>query len=468
MLERDAAGGDGQMLDGMRIAIIGMGYVGLVSAACFAKLGVSVVGVDNDAGRVGRLEAGEIPIYEPGLDQLVARGRRAGRLTFTTDLARALAGAQIVFLAVGTPSRPDDGAVDLTYITGAVDGIAAALRGPMIVVTKSTVPVGTGRMIADRFRTLRPDLAVQVASNPEFLREGSAIEDFMRPDRVVIGVDGDAAAAALCALYAPIERAGTPLLVTSIETAEITKYAANSLLATKIAFVNEIADLCEKAGGDVLDVAHGIGLDRRIGAAFLNPGPGFGGSCFPKDASAFVATGRGYGAPQRIVEQVIASNHRRKHAVARRVVELAGGDLAGRTVAVLGLTFKPDTDDMREAPSLAILPVLQEAGAAIRAYDPAGMTEATRLLPGIACCDSAYDALRGADLAVLLTEWSAFRTLDLDRVMALMAEPLFIDLRNVFSPIEMAQRGFRYHSVGRGHRAPVARQPARRREQAIA
>ncbi|HTS90991.1 MAG TPA: UDP-glucose/GDP-mannose dehydrogenase family protein [Stellaceae bacterium] len=433
----------------MRIAVIGTGYVGIVSGACFSEFGVSVTCVDKDAGKIERLKAGEIPIYEPGLEGLVASNARAGRLTFTTDLPAAVAGADAVFIAVGTPSRRGDGHADLSYVYGAAEEIAQALTGYAVVVTKSTVPVGTGRQVEQILRRVRPDAAFDVVSNPEFLREGSAIGDFMRPDRVVIGAETERAREVMRALYRPLYLIETPIVFTTIETAELIKYAANSFLATKISFINEIADLCERVGADVQDVAKGIGLDGRIGGKFLHAGPGYGGSCFPKDCLALVRTAQEADAPISIVEQVVRVNDARKRKMAEKVVKACGGSVAGKTLAILGLAFKPNTDDMREAPSLTIVPALQELGAEIRAFDPEGMTEAKKLLPGIAFAADAYDAMRGADAAVLLTEWNEFRALDLERVKSLLKTPTLIDLRNVYKPAEMAAAGFFYFSIGR-------------------
>jgi UDPglucose 6-dehydrogenase len=446
----------------MRIAVIGTGYVGLVSGACFSEFGVSVACVDKDAGKIERLKAGEIPIYEPGLDGLVASNTRAGRLSFTTDLPAAVAGADAVFIAVGTPSRRGDGHADLSYVFGATEEIARALTGYAAVVTKSTVPVGTGRKVGQILRKLRPEAAFDVVSNPEFLREGSAIGDFMRPDRVVIGAETERAREVMRALYRPLYLIETPIVFTAIETAELIKYAANSFLATKISFINEIAELCEKVGADVQDVAKGIGLDGRIGPKFLHAGPGYGGSCFPKDCLALVRTAQEAGAPISIVEQVVEVNDARKRKMADKIVKACGGSVAGKTLAVLGLTFKPNTDDMREAPSLTILPALQEAGAEIRAFDPEGLDEARPLLPGIAFSADAYEAMDGADAVVLLTEWNEFRALDLERMKRLLKSPTLIDLRNVYKPGEMAAAGFFYFSIGR---RPV--EPARAEQRVL-
>src|SRR5713101_1020157 len=404
----------------MHVAVIGTGYVGLVSGACFSEFGVSVTCVDKDADKIARLQRGEMPIYEPGLDQLVESNVRAGRLAFSTDLRSAVAGADAVFIAVGTPSRRGDGHADLTYVFGAAQEIAAALTGYAVVVTKSTVPVGTGRRVEAILRKARPNGGFDVVSNPEFLREGAAIEDFMRPDRVVIGTESERARDVMRALYRPLFLIETPMLFTSIETAELIKYAANSFLATKITFINEIADLCEKLGADVQDVAKGIGLDGRIGRKFLHAGPGYGGSCFPKDCLALVRTAQEAGAPVSIVETVVAMNDARKERMAQRIIRACGGSVEGKSIAVLGLTFKPNTDDMRESASLSIIPALQRAGAAIRAFDPEGMEEAKKLLEGVNFCAGAYDAMEGADAVVIITEWNEFRALDLKRVRALL------------------------------------------------
>jgi UDPglucose 6-dehydrogenase len=438
----------------MRIAVIGTGYVGLVSGACFSAFGVEAVCVDNDARKIARLEAGEMPIYEPGLDALVAENVAAGRLCFTTDLGAAVRGAEAVFIAVGTPSRRGDGHADLTHVFAAAEEIGRALTDYSVVVTKSTVPVGTGRQVAAILGRLRPAGGFDVAANPEFLREGSAIEDFMRPDRVVIGTDGERARAVLRALYRPLYLIETPMLFTTIETAELIKYAANAFLATKITFINEIADLCEVVGADVQDVARGIGLDGRIGRKFLHAGPGFGGSCFPKDCRALVRTAREAERNLKIVETVVRVNEARKQRMADKIRAACGGTLAGKRLAVLGLTFKPNTDDMRDAPSLVILPALAAAGAELRAFDPEGMDEAQKLLPGLLCCADPYAAMEGADALVLLTEWNAFRALDLDRVRSLLRTPLVIDLRNIYEPAQMAAAGLSYVSVGRPARGP--------------
>ncbi|MEY4708608.1 MAG: hypothetical protein RJB58_2331 [Pseudomonadota bacterium] len=432
----------------MRIAMIGTGYVGLVSGACLSEFGHEVVCIDKDASKVETLRAGGIPIFEPGLDEVVAANVKAGRLSFETDLARGVAGAAAVFIAVGTPSsRHGDGHADLSYVFAAAEEIAKALSGYAVVVTKSTVPVGTSRKVEEIIRKTRPDAEFDMASNPEFLREGSAIEDFRRPDRVVVGCDTDRARDVMREVYRPLFLNETPMLFTSRETSELIKYAANAFLATKITFINEMADICEKIGGDVQDVARGIGLDGRIGKKFLHAGPGYGGSCFPKDTLALVQTAQQLGAPSRIVEAVVAVNDRRKLDMAKKI-ESAFGGVKGKTIAVLGLTFKPNTDDMRDAPSLVILPYLQKAGATIRAYDPEGCKEAAKHMQ-LDYRKDAYDALTGADGVVILTEWNEFRALDLARVKAALKAPLMVDLRNIYRPAQMAEAGFRYISVGR-------------------
>jgi UDPglucose 6-dehydrogenase len=438
----------------MRITMIGSGYVGLVSGACFSEFGHDVVCVDKDAAKIAALRNGEIPIYEPGLDDLVARNVAAGRLSFTSDLAAAVPGSEAVFIAVGTPSRRGDGHADLTYVFAAAREVADALDGYALVVTKSTVPVGTGaevrRVIAARLSETGARARFDVASNPEFLREGSAIDDFMRPNRVVVGADSEEARAVMRRLYRPLSLRETPMLFTSIETAELIKYAANAFLATKITFINEMADLCEKVGADVQDLARGIGLDQRIGAKFLHPGPGYGGSCFPKDTRALLATADQAGVPLGIVGAAAAANERRKQAMADRVIAACDGSVAGKIVAVLGLTFKPNTDDMRDSPSLDIVPALCRAGATVRAFDPEGMREAARLLDGVTFCSDEYDAMDGADAVVIVTEWNQFRALDLARARALLRRPVMVDLRNIYRPEELDGTGFAYHSIGRG------------------
>jgi UDPglucose 6-dehydrogenase len=434
--------------DSMRIAMIGTGYVGLVSGACLSEFGHDVVCIDKDDSKVKTLQAGGIPIYEPGLDDVVADNAKAGRLSFTTDLKAAVAGAEAVFIAVGTPSRRGDGHADLSYVFAAAEEIAEALTGYAVVVTKSTVPVGTGRKVEELIRKKRPDAKFDMASNPEFLREGSALEDFRRPDRVVVGCDTERAREVMREVYRPLYLNETPILFTSRESSELIKYAANAFLATKITFINEIADICEKVGGNVQDVARGIGLDGRIGNKFLHAGPGYGGSCFPKDTLALVQSAQQLGAPTRIVEAVLAVNEARKLAMAKKV-EAAFGGLAGKTVAVLGLTFKPNTDDMRDAPSLAIIPVLQARGAKVQAFDPEGTHEARELLSGVTLKDDPYGAAEGADVLVIITEWDQFRALDLDRIKLLMNRPALVDLRNIYKPNDIRARGFVYASVGR-------------------
>ncbi len=433
----------------MKIAMIGTGYVGLVSGACFSEFGTDVVCVDKDAAKIAMLEAGEMPIYEPGLESLVERNVEAGRLSFTTDLAAAVAEAEAVFIAVGTPSRRGDGHADLSYVHAAAKEIAEAIDGYTVVVTKSTVPVGTGRAVQKIIAETRPDADFDVVSNPDFLREGAAISDFMRHDRVVIGATAERARDVMRKLYRPLYLIETPILFTALETSELIKYAANAFLATKITFINEVADLCEQLGADVHDVARGIGLDGRIGPKFLHPGPGYGGSCFPKDTLALVKTARDVASPIRIVETVVDINDQRKKAMAARVVEACGGSVEGKTIAVLGVTFKPNTDDMRESPSLEVVPALQAGGATVRAYDPEGMEEAGKLLEGVEWCEGAYETLIDADALVILTEWNQFRNLDIDRLKALMRAPVVVDLRNIYSPRDMAEAGVKYVSIGR-------------------
>jgi UDPglucose 6-dehydrogenase len=429
--------------------MIGAGYVGLVSGACFSEFGHHVTCVDQDELKIGRLRRNEIPIYEPGLDALVARNAAAGRLKFDKDLAAAVADAELVFIAVGTPSRRGDGHADLTYVREAAKQIAAAMDGYTVVVTKSTVPVGTGREVADIIRAANPQADFDVVSNPEFLREGSAIDDFMRPNRVVIGVESERGRDKMRELYRPLFLIETPILFTGLETAELTKYAANGFLAMKISFINQVADLCEKVGADVHDVARGIGLDGRIGQKFLHPGPGYGGSCFPKDTRALVEIARQANAPISLIEATDGFNESRKLQMAERVVAALGGSAAGKVVALLGLTFKPNTDDMREAPSLAIAPALIKAGATVTAHDPEGMAEARKLMPDLTYCADPYEAMTGADAVVFLTEWNSYRALDLKRVKAILKQPVVVDLRNIYRPSEMRAAGFRYSSIGR-------------------
>ena len=434
----------------MRIALIGGGYVGLVSGACFAEFGSEVSVVETDGNKLVALREGRMPIYEPGLDRLVTENVAAGRLSFGDDLAAALTGVDAVFIAVGTPTRRGDGHADLSYVYAAAEQVARALTGYAVIVTKSTVPVGTSRRISEIMRATRPDLDFDVASNPEFLREGSAIADFMRPDRVVIGAETDRAREVLRRLYRPLYLIEAPIVFTGIETAELTKYAANAFLAMKVTFINEIADLCERAGADVHDLARGIGLDGRIGRKFLHPGPGFGGSCFPKDTMALVRIAQDHGAPSRLVEAVVAVNDARKAGMAARIVAACGGSVRGRTIGVLGLTFKPETDDMREAPSLPIVARLAEDGAIIRAFDPEGMEQAKPLLPeGVIYCRDALDAAAGADALVVITEWNEFRALAPARLRAAMRGRVLVDLRNIYEPSAMREAGFQYDSVGR-------------------
>ena len=440
----------------MKLAMIGCGYVGLVSATCFAEFGFDVVCVDTNAERIAGLHAGRVPIFEPGLEAMVAGNVEAGRLAFTTDLAAAIDGAEGVFIAVGTPTRRGDGHADLRYVFGAVEQIAAAARHPTVIVTKSTVPVGTGRRIERMLAELRPDLDVAVASNPEFLREGAAIADFMRPDRVVCGVADDRARDVLSRVYRPLYLNETPVLFTGLETAELTKYAANSFLAIKITFINEIADLCEQVGADVQAVARGIGLDGRIGGKFLHAGPGYGGSCFPKDTLALLRTAEQVDVPLRLVETTVNVNDARKRRMTQKILAACGGSVAHKTIAVLGVTFKPNTDDMRDSPSLVVLPALEAEGARVRAADPEGRPQAQPLLPGVEWEDDPYACIAGADAVVVLTEWNQYRSLDLDRIKATMRGDVFVDLRNVYPPEEVERAGFVYTGIGRG-RGPVDR-----------
>jgi len=435
----------------MRVAMIGTGYVGLVSGACFADFGHVVTCIDKDPSKIERLERGEIPIFEPGLDDLVARNVREGRLFFTLDGAQAIKDADAVFIAVGTPTRRGDGHADLSYVYAAAEEIAGLIDGFTVVVTKSTVPVGTGDEVEAIIRKVRPDAQFAVVSNPEFLREGAAIEDFKRPDRVVVGTEDERAQAVMRELYRPLSLNETPIVFTGRRTSELIKYAANAFLAMKITFINEMADLCEKVGADVQSVAKGIGLDKRIGSKFLNAGPGYGGSCFPKDTIALVRTAQQYGAPTRLIETTVEVNAARKKAMATKVAEAIGtSDLAGKTIGVLGVTFKPNTDDMRDAPSLDILPALQAMGAKVQAFDPEGAKEAAHMLEGVEFKTGAYEAAEGADALVILTEWDQFRALDLDRVKLLLKAPVVVDLRNVYKPAEMERHGFTYASIGRG------------------
>ena len=449
----------------MRVAMIGTGYVGLVSGTCLSEFGIDVTCVDKLVDKISDLNAGKVTIFEPGLEDLIASNVSAERLKFSNDLQSAVAQADAVFIAVGTPSRRGDGHADLSYVYEAAAEIADCLDGYTLVVTKSTVPVGTGREVERIIRARRPDAEFDVASNPEFLREGAAINDFMRPDRVVVGVEAERARDIMREIYRPLFLNETPVLFTSRETAELIKYAANSFLATKITFINEMADLCEKVGADVQVVARGIGLDGRIGSKFLHAGPGYGGSCFPKDTMALTRLAADAGAATQIVEAVVAVNESRRKTIARKIVDACGGTISGKTVAVLGLTFKPNTDDMREAPSLDIVQALQGAGATIRAYDPAGMAEAKEYLKDITWCDEPYETMSGADVVTIITEWNAFRALDFSRMKEQLKTPLLVDLRNIYDPDEMASAGFDYHSVGRSaalgfsqpqHNAPPA------------
>ncbi len=433
----------------MHVTMIGTGYVGLVSGACFSEFGHDVTCVDKDSAKIEALRAGEIPIFEPGLDKLVESNVAAGRLSFATDLRQPVADADAVFIAVGTPSRRGDGHADLTYVFDAAREVAAALDGYTVIVTKSTVPVGTGAEVFRVVSEARPDAEFDVASNPEFLREGAAISDFMRPDRVVVGAESDRARDVMRELYRSLFLNETPVMFTALQTAELIKYAANAFLATKITFINEIANLCELVDANVQDVARGIGLDGRIGAKFLHAGPGYGGSCFPKDTLALLRTAEDLNLPMEIVKATVAVNTQRKKDMAQKVVAACGGSLEGKTVAVLGLTFKPNTDDMRDSPSLDIIPALQAAGAKIRAFDPEGMDEARKLLNGIEYCADAYDTLPGADALAIVTEWNAFRALDMPRVKDLMKAPVLVDMRNIYDPGTMGELGFTYISIGR-------------------
>jgi UDPglucose 6-dehydrogenase len=429
--------------------MIGTGYVGLVSGACFADFGHSVTCIDKDAGKIAALQRGEIPIYEPGLNQLVATNAAAGRLDFSLDLRDAVAQAEAVFIAVGTPSRRGDGHADLSYVHAAAREIAENLKGFTVVITKSTVPVGTGDDVERIITETNPTADVVVASNPEFLREGAAIRDFKHPDRIVVGTEDERARKLIAEIYRPLYLNQAPIIYTGRRTAELIKYAANAFLATKITFINEIADLAERAGADVQEVARGIGLDNRIGTKFLHAGPGFGGSCFPKDTRALVKTAQDHDVPLRIVEAVLAVNDTRKRAMARKVAAALGGNLRGRTIGVLGLTFKPNTDDMREAPSIPLIHALQDLGAIVQAYDPVGMDQAKSELPHITYCDSPYSCAAKAEALVIVTEWEQFRALDLSRLKKEMALPVIVDLRNIYGPEEMAEQGFTYESVGR-------------------
>lgn len=437
----------------MRITMIGSGYVGLVSGACLADFGHEVVCVDRDADKIAALEAGRIPIYEPGLETLVAENGAAGRLRFSTDLAGSVSGADVVFIAVGTPSRRGDGHADLSYVYAAAAEIAAALEGFTVVVTKSTVPVGTGDEVERIIGETNPNADFAVVSNPEFLREGAAIEDFKRPDRIVVGLGDERARAAMDEVYRPLYLNQSPMVYTTRRTSELIKYASNAYLAMKITFINEMADLCEKVGGNVQDVARGIGLDKRIGPKFLHAGPGFGGSCFPKDTLALVKTAQDNDAAVRLIETTVAVNDQRKRAMGRKVIGACGGSVRGRTVAVLGLTFKPNTDDMRDSPAIDVVRALQDGGAKVRAYDPEGMANAAALLDDVVYARDAYDCAAGADAVVIVTEWNAFRALDLGRLKAAMAGAVLVDLRNIYPPEDVVRHGFTYEGVGRGRDA---------------
>ena len=434
----------------MKLAVIGTGYVGLVSGACFSEFGFDVTCIDKDAGKIDSIKAGIMPIYEPGLEDLVARNVAANRLHFTTELGPVVAEADAVFIAVGTPTRRGDGHADLTYVFDAARELAGHLTGYTVIVTKSTVPVGTGREVESIIRTTSPNADFDVASNPEFLREGAAISDFMRPDRVVVGAESERAQDVLRALYRPLYLIETPILVTSLETSELIKYASNAFLAVKISYINQMADLCEKVGADVHDVARGMGLDKRIGNKFLHPGPGYGGSCFPKDTLALVRTAEDHDAGLGIVNEVVAYNNSRKRSMAQRVTAAADGDVSGKVVAILGLSFKPETDDMRDSPSLDIISALSEGGAAIRAYDPKAMAEAQSMLPGeTTFTSSAVECLTGADIAVVITEWNEFRALTPSQYLDAMRGTTLVDLRNIYRPSDMRRAGLNYHSIGR-------------------
>ena len=434
----------------MKIAMIGTGYVGLVSGVCFSDFGHDVVCVDKDPAKLALLKAGEVPIFEPGLEDVMVRNVAAGRLSFTDDLKSAVEGADAVFIAVGTPTRRGDGHADLTYVMAAAEGIAEVLSDYTVVVTKSTVPVGTNRQVEQVIRKARPDAEFDVASNPEFLREGAAIDDFMRPDRVVVGVETERAAEVMSAIYRPLYLRDFPIVTTDLESAEMIKYAANSFLALKITFINEIASLCERTGADVKMVAKGMGMDGRIGAKFLHAGPGYGGSCFPKDTKALARMGQDYAIPMQLTETVIKVNDEIKRRMIDKIVDLCDGSVNGKTIAILGVTFKPNTDDMRDAPSLTIVPVLVGSGAKVRVVDPQGAREGKDLLPGVMWCDDAYDATTDADAVVLLTEWNEFRALDLSRMAQNMTDPKMADLRNIYTAKEVQQAGFNaYASIGR-------------------
>ena len=429
--------------------MIGTGYVGLVSGACFSEFGINVECVDNNKQKIDLLADGNLPIFEPGLEELVKKNLASGRLKFSTNLESAVSDSDAVFIAVGTPSRRGDGHADLSFVYRVAEEIAFSLNSYKVVVTKSTVPVGTGREVERIIKKIRPDIDFDVVSNPEFLREGSAINDFMRPDRVVIGTDSEKAREIMRKIYNVLYLIETPILFTDLETSEIVKYAANTFLATKITFINEISDLCEKVGANVHDVAKGIGLDGRIGSKFLHPGPGYGGSCFPKDSLAFIKSAQEYESPLRIIETVVDINEKRKSQMSERVIQACSGNVAGKTIALLGLTFKPNTDDMRDSPSLTIINDLQSAGAKIRVYDPSGMDEARKLISDITFCIDSYDAMKGACAIVIVTEWNEFRSLDLERVKNIVSKPILIDLRNIYSASDLLNAGFEYYSLGR-------------------
>ncbi len=429
--------------------MIGSGYVGLVSGACFADFGHDVVCVDKDQSKIDALLDGRMPIYEEGLEDLVERNVAAGRLRFTIDLSEAVREAEAVFIAVGTPSRRGDGHADLSYVHAAAREVAESITGFTVIVDKSTVPVGTGDAVERIIRETNPDADFAVVSNPEFLREGAAIDDFKRPDRIVIGGDDERGMAVMRQVYRPLHLNRSPIIEMSRRAAELTKYAGNAFLATKITFINEIADLCEKVGADVQDVARGIGLDNRIGPKFLHAGPGYGGSCFPKDTLALLKTAQDHEAPQRIVEAVVAVNDNRKRAMGRKVIAAMGGDVHGKTVAILGLTFKPNTDDMRDSPAIAVIQTLQDAGANIRAHDPEGTDQARKMLENVTYCDDAYASIEGADALVIVTEWDAFRSLDLSRVKEMLGQRVFVDLRNIYPRDEVEAAGLSYHAIGR-------------------
>jgi len=433
----------------LRITMIGSGYVGLVSGACFADFGHDVICIDKDQRKIDALNEGRMPIFEPGLDDLVARNVKAGRLSFGTDLVEGVSSADAVFIGVGTPSRRGDGHADLSYVYAAAEEIGRAITGFTVIVDKSTVPVGTGDEVERIIRETSPDADFAVVSNPEFLREGAAIDDFKRPDRIVIGSDDERALAVMRQVYRPLHLNKSPIVEMSRRSAELTKYAGNAFLATKITFINEIADLCEKVGADVQDVSRGIGLDGRIGSKFLHAGPGYGGSCFPKDTLALLKTSQDYDAPQRIVEAVVAVNDNRKRAMGRKIIHAMGGDVRGKTVAVLGLTFKPNTDDMRDSPAIAVIQALQDAGAKVQAHDPEGVEQAKLVLDKVDYREGPYEAMEGADAVAILTEWDAYRALDFDRVKSLLSQPVLVDLRNVYNPAEAAAAGFSYTGIGR-------------------